>query len=153
MSDFTLGLEFLVNDDLPGNLARGYPGTLGAITNILIGLPLSKVEGTSWYVFVMSILLCVKSSEQSGSALSKATWFATNVPKVQPTIFTTSPHLFDRVTFITFLSWPTHDLESVHMYRQTSMRSGSQSQGLSWNRWPWPTTEVRIRKSCPPSKF
>jgi hypothetical protein len=51
-----------------------------------MGFPLSNAEGTSWYVFVISIPLCVEGGEQSGTGRSKATrqWPRTD-PEVQPT--------------------------------------------------------------------
>jgi len=67
--------------------------------NILMGFPLSKTEGTSWYVFVISILLCVERGEQGGAGRSKATWSATNVPKFN-TRFHTPPHPSDCATLL-----------------------------------------------------
>ena len=60
MNNFGLDLKVSVNADLPGNLAWGYPGALGAIMNILIGFPPSRADGTSRYVFEISILLAVE---------------------------------------------------------------------------------------------
>jgi len=87
--------------------------------NILIGFPLSKAEGTSWYVVVISIPSRKERTKPGGSIGSHVVHherFQSSTSKFTPASPFFSP------------PWPTHDLESVRMYQQISTRSGSQSQ-------------------------